>query len=102
MEPPNTPINVVGGSYPARIWRAFMAEALAGTPVSAFTPPPAAVFAPPSAAPVDPGVVGPIFGNPEPSDPSGAPDLGDPTFEVPPAAGSPETTLGPIRAVPQR
>jgi penicillin-binding protein 1A len=102
MEPPNTPINVVGGSYPARIWRAFMAEALAGTPVSAFTPPPAAVFAPPPRAPLDPGVVGPIFGNPEPPGPSGAPDLGDPTFEVPPAAGSPETTLGPIRAVPQR
>lgn len=48
MEPPSTPIRVTGGSYPARIWRAYMAAAVAGTPVTAFHPPPADAFSPTS------------------------------------------------------
>jgi penicillin-binding protein 1A len=40
MRPPNTPIRVTGGSYPAQIWQGFMSAALAGRPPMAFTPPP--------------------------------------------------------------
>lgn len=39
MEPPTTSINVVGGSYPAQIFRAFAAEALAGTGFGAMPTP---------------------------------------------------------------
>ncbi len=39
MRPPNTPIRVTGGSYPAEIWQRFMSTTLAGRPVVAFTPP---------------------------------------------------------------
>jgi penicillin-binding protein 1A len=46
MEPPTTPINVTGGSYPARIWQRFMQAALAGTPVTPFHAPPAETFVP--------------------------------------------------------
>jgi penicillin-binding protein 1A len=40
MVPPSTPIRVTGGSYPARIWGTFMADALAGVPVVPFPEPP--------------------------------------------------------------
>ncbi|MBK5223415.1 MAG: transglycosylase domain-containing protein [Acidimicrobiia bacterium] len=40
MEPPNTPREVFGGSYPAQIWRAFMEPAHAGLPVLEFPEPP--------------------------------------------------------------
>jgi penicillin-binding protein 1A len=102
MEPPNTPINVVGGSYPARIWKAFMQQALAGTPATAFHPPPVGAFTPPTTIPpdlglIDPGLIGPIQGNPEP-----APE--DPTATTePPAAGASDTTQpGPVRTIPRR
>ena len=36
MRPPNTPIPVTGGTYPAQIWQRFMSAALAGAPPSAF------------------------------------------------------------------
>jgi penicillin-binding protein 1A len=36
MTPPATRIRVTGGSYPARIWAAYMGQVLAGTPASAF------------------------------------------------------------------
>jgi penicillin-binding protein 1A len=36
MQPPVTPIRVTGGSYPARIWQAFMEAALADVPVQEF------------------------------------------------------------------
>jgi penicillin-binding protein 1A len=36
MRPPTTPIRVTGGSYPARIWKAFMSQAIAGTEAEAF------------------------------------------------------------------
>lgn len=39
MRPPNTPIKVTGGSYPAQIWQRFMSTALAGRPVVPFHPP---------------------------------------------------------------
>ncbi len=39
MEPPRTAINVVGGTYPAQIFRAFAAEALAGTGFGAMPTP---------------------------------------------------------------
>lgn len=39
MRPPNTPIKVTGGSYPAQIWQRFMSTALAGRPVVPFPPP---------------------------------------------------------------
>jgi penicillin-binding protein 1A len=102
MEPPNTPINVVGGSYPARIWKAFMQQALAGTPVSAFHPPPAGAFTPPAGAAPVPGIEGPVMGNPDPA--AGNPSSGDPAPPTdPPAAGASETAgPGPIRTVPQR
>ena len=49
-------INVTGGSYPARIWQAFMAAAHTGLPAVAFTPPapeppPTAVAVPTTPAP---------------------------------------------------
>jgi penicillin-binding protein 1A len=40
MVPPRTAINVTGGSYPAQIWKAYMAKALEGVPVEAFRVPP--------------------------------------------------------------
>lgn len=40
MAPPNTPIAVFGGTYPAQVWRAFMEQALADQPVYEFRPPP--------------------------------------------------------------
>lgn len=39
MQPPNTPITVFGGTYPAAIWSDFMSMALSGTPPSAFDTP---------------------------------------------------------------
>lgn len=39
MQPPNTPLRVTGGSYPAQIWQRFMSTALAGRPVVPFQPP---------------------------------------------------------------
>ncbi len=39
MEPPRTRFNVVGGTYPAQIFRAFAAEALAGTGFGAMPTP---------------------------------------------------------------
>jgi penicillin-binding protein 1A len=51
MEPPKTAINVVGGTYPARIWQRFMSVAIAGMPVTPFHPPPAGAFADVSGAP---------------------------------------------------
>jgi penicillin-binding protein 1A len=40
MTPPNTPITVYGGTYPARIWKGVMEAALAEIPPSEFAPPP--------------------------------------------------------------
>ena len=40
MEPPNTAIAVFGGTYPARIWGAFMGPALEAQPVVEFPLPP--------------------------------------------------------------
>jgi penicillin-binding protein 1A len=39
MRPPNTPISVTGGSYPAEIWQRYMSAALAGRPAAAFVAP---------------------------------------------------------------
>ena len=39
MRPPNTPISVTGGSYPAEIWQRFMSASLAGRPVAGFVAP---------------------------------------------------------------
>ena len=39
MRPPNTPITVTGGSYPAEIWQRFMSAALAGRPGAEFDAP---------------------------------------------------------------
>jgi penicillin-binding protein 1A len=39
MRPPNTPLRVTGGSYPAEIWQRFMSTALAGRPMVPFHPP---------------------------------------------------------------
>ncbi|MDQ2648613.1 MAG: PBP1A family penicillin-binding protein, partial [Actinomycetota bacterium] len=39
MVPPRTAIKVTGGSYPAQIWKAFMADALADEPVERFPVP---------------------------------------------------------------
>jgi penicillin-binding protein 1A len=36
MTPPRTPIKVVGGTYPARIWQRFMSRALVDTPATKF------------------------------------------------------------------
>ena len=50
MQPPNTPIRVTGGSYPAQIWQRFMSAAHAELPVQAFPPPPTTTTtAPPDA-----------------------------------------------------
>lgn len=40
LEPPNTPMRVFGGGYPAQIWRAFMEPAHAELPVFGFPEPP--------------------------------------------------------------
>ncbi|MFP3907477.1 MAG: transglycosylase domain-containing protein [Acidimicrobiales bacterium] len=77
MEPPNTPIPVFGGTYPARIFRAFMGPAHEDEPVLDFRPMPTTTTiprprpapspgqapptttTPPTSAPVpDPGVEG--------------------------------------------
>lgn len=39
MVPGNTPITVYGGTYPARIWAAFMSSALEGAPALPLNPP---------------------------------------------------------------
>lgn len=39
MEPPNTPITVVGGSYPAEIWAAFASQVLTGIGVTGLASP---------------------------------------------------------------
>ncbi len=39
MKPPRTRETILGGTWPAFIWRAFMSAALADTPVSQFPPP---------------------------------------------------------------
>jgi penicillin-binding protein 1A len=44
MQPPTTPINVFGGTWPAEIWREVMLAAHEGLPVEAFTDPPPTVF----------------------------------------------------------
>jgi penicillin-binding protein 1A len=64
MRPPNTPISVTGGSYPAEIWRHFMDAVLTGRPAVPFpeattttttrpyvAPPPRPVQGPPVAVP---------------------------------------------------
>ncbi len=38
------PRRIVGGSYPAQIWKAFMSKALEGVPVQDFKDPPEAIF----------------------------------------------------------
>ncbi len=59
MKPPRTPIRVTGGSYPAKIWRATMSAALAGTPSVDFVDPPKSLVAPPQPTGVPvPDVVG--------------------------------------------
>ncbi|QGG95213.1 transglycosylase domain-containing protein [Actinomarinicola tropica] len=40
LEPPNTPVRVFGGGYPAEVWRAFMGPAHEGQPVFGFAEPP--------------------------------------------------------------
>jgi len=45
MVPPNTPITVTGGAWPASIWNAFMSEATAGLERSDFKAPSAKVLA---------------------------------------------------------
>ncbi|HLT17497.1 MAG TPA: PBP1A family penicillin-binding protein [Acidimicrobiales bacterium] len=40
MQPPNTPLRVTGGSYPAEVWQRFMAAAHEGLPPLEFPPPP--------------------------------------------------------------
>jgi penicillin-binding protein 1A len=69
MRPPNTPIRVTGGSYPAQIWQRFMSGALAGRPPVAFTPPPTTTTTAPAphavtttTAPVEKGVVPSVVG----------------------------------------
>jgi penicillin-binding protein 1A len=52
MVPPTTSIRVTGGSWPARIWQRFMAEAMAPMPVVPFVAPGTPAPAPP--APVAP------------------------------------------------
>jgi penicillin-binding protein 1A len=45
MTPENGyPFNIVGGTYPAEIWHAFMTKALAGMPVEDFRDPPQQLF----------------------------------------------------------
>lgn len=64
MTPPNTRITVFGGTYPARIWSAFMSSALAGIPPTplldpATEPPPTTTVPPPDPAFVEPVEVAP-------------------------------------------
>ena len=52
MQPPRTRELVTGGTWPAEIWRAFMADALDGVPPESFDPPPdGAPVARPAGAP---------------------------------------------------
>ena len=56
MQPPSTPVRVVGGLYPAQIWQRFMSAALAGRPVTAFPTPPSTTT---TAAPTPPSTASP-------------------------------------------
>jgi len=51
MQPPNTPLRVTGGSYPAEIWQRFMAAAHDGLPVVDFPSPPTTTTTVPSGGP---------------------------------------------------
>lgn len=46
MVPPATPVDVYGGTYPAKIWHDFMTAALAGQPVEQFPTVPAGAIGP--------------------------------------------------------
>jgi penicillin-binding protein 1A len=61
MTPPLTPIRVTGGSYPARIWQAFMRAALAEVPPVEFVAPPTTTTTVAAALPAltEPGVTVP-------------------------------------------
>jgi penicillin-binding protein 1A len=58
MRPPNTPLRVTGGSYPAEIWQRFMSAALAGRPVTPFHAPTTTTTAPSSTVPTAPTTTG--------------------------------------------
>lgn len=73
LTPPNTPVRVFGGGYPAQIWRAFMAPAHEGRPVVEFPEPPEDLVPRPAgsspAPPSDEGIeggeaLGPLDGGP--------------------------------------
>jgi penicillin-binding protein 1A len=88
-------IAVTGGSFPARIWRAFMEKAVARMPVRAFAqPPPLSTPSPtpsPSPSATRPG--GPLPTLPVPTgEPSGSPTPSESTSPSPTPTSSPSPT----------
>ncbi len=59
LVPPNTPITVTGGSYPAMIWQRFMSAAHAGRPVLDFAAPTTTTTTRPFVAPAGKTDLGP-------------------------------------------
>jgi penicillin-binding protein 1A len=89
-------INVVGGSYPARMWRAFMANALRTAPAVPFTPPdPAAVPIPVTLVDGQPRPATPLAGQIPGA--AGVPAPGQPAPGPVATPPSPAVTLPPRR-----
>ncbi len=82
-------IRVTGGSYPARIWQAFMGPALAGQPVVPFPDPP----------PVEGGSLRLEREEPAPSGRGGGPESAGPRAEGPKVAAEPPAPSVPVTAV---
>jgi penicillin-binding protein 1A len=74
LMPPNTPMRVFGGGYPAQVWRAFMIQALEDEPVLPFRPMPTTTR-PPRSSP-DPGATPGTTAPPAPEPEAPAPDEG--------------------------
>ena len=53
-------INVIGGSFPARLWSAFMGQALAGVPAGTFSEPDPALMPPLPSTGAAPGSTTPV------------------------------------------
>jgi len=74
-------LEVFGGTYPARIWKQFMAAALQGVAASDFAPPNGLLWPPPAGA----GELGRVALPPPPPPPPAPP----PPFPLPPQPGPP-------------
>ncbi len=89
-------MKVVGGSFPARIWKAFMMEALEGVPPQAFPDPEDAPSISPSPAPSGSILITPSVPASSPSEPTADPSQPPPTQPSPePSATGPSPQPSP-------